>query len=121
MATLILINSLLIGLVSVTALAVMVYWHRATGGGWRRTSTGRTNMHLLAIIFFITANAAIQSMIPVPMAVKVPFYFGLYIVFAVALARIGLNIRTEVARGRRQAAFENHPASHIHTEEQYHD
>lgn len=98
MSGLLIINSVLIGLVSLTALTVMIYWHRATNGGWRCYSTGRTNMHLLAIIFFITLNAAVQSVIPIPMAVKVPFYFGLYVIFAVALARIGLNIRKEVAR-----------------------
>lgn len=100
MGALLLINSLLIGAVSLTALTVMIYWHRATNGGWRRYSTGRTNMHLLAIIFFITLNAAVQTLIPLPLPAKAAFYFSLYIIFAIALARIGLNIRAEIHRVR---------------------
>ena len=107
MTTLLLINSLLIGLVSLTALSVIIYWHRATNGGWRCSAAGRTQMHLLAIIFFITLNAAVQTLIPVPLPVKAAFYFGLYIVFAIALFRIGLTIRTEIHRGRALAA---HPS-----------
>jgi cation transport ATPase len=120
MAQLILINSLLIGLVSATALTVMIYWHRATLGAWRAYAAGRTQMHLLAIIFFITANAAVQTIIPLPLMVKVAFYFGLYIVFAVALARVGLNIRAEVTRGRREDAMALHPSTPL-TKEEAHD
>lgn len=117
MGQLLLINSTLIGLVSLTALVVMIYWHRVTHGGWRDYSAGRTQMHLLAIIFFITFNAAVQTVIPAPIMAKAAFYFGLYIVFAVALARIGLNIRNEVARGRRDDAMKLHPSTPSQKEE----
>lgn len=111
MVTLLLINSLLIGLVALVALAVIIYWHRATYGGWRRYPAGRTQMHLLVIIFVITANAAVQNLIPLPLTVKAAFYFGLYIIFAVALVRIGLTIRAEILRGRRDAVIAAHPSN----------
>ncbi|QWY82779.1 hypothetical protein PP641_gp039 [Arthrobacter phage SilentRX] len=117
MIELLIINSILIGLVSLTALAVMVYWHRVTRGAWRCVAAGRTQMHLLAIIFFITLNAAVQTLIQVPLMAKATFYFGLYIVFMIALARIGLNIRAEVNRGRRADAMSLHPSTPFQKEE----
>lgn len=114
MSQLLLINSLLIGLVALTALAVMVYWHVTVRGAWRNYPAGRTQMHLLAIIFFITANAAVQSLILLPIMVKATFYFALYIVFAIALARVGLNIRSEV---RRYDAMTGHPSATTQKEE----
>jgi hypothetical protein len=114
MITLLLINSLLIGLVSLTALTVIVYWHRASNGGWRCSPAGRTQMHLLAIIFVITLNAAVQTIIPIPLPAKAAFYFGLYIVFAVALFRIGLTIRNEIHRGRALAAHPSTPKEPSH-------
>lgn len=119
MIQLLVLNSLLIGLVSLTALAVMVYWHRVTSGAWRCVAAGRTQMHLLAIIFFITLNASIQTLIPAPLAFKAIFYFGLYIIFMVALIRIGLNIRAEVHAGRRARAILLHPSTPA--KEQTHD
>lgn len=104
MSQLYLVNSLLIGSVAINALTVMVYWHRATGGAWRWFAAGRTQMHLLAIVFLITGVAAVQTLIPAPLIIRAGFYFLLYIAFDVALIRIGLNIRAEVRRGRCEAA-----------------
>lgn len=117
MTTLLLINSLLIGSVALITLAVIVYWHRATAGAWRNYPAGRTQMRLLIIIFVITANAAVQTLIPVPIMIKAIFYFGLYAIFGVALARIGFNIRTEI---RRWEAKDAHPANNT-PKESFHD
>lgn len=119
MTVLYIINFILIGGVSLTALAIMLYWNHATGGrlrpgtgaprrrigGWRDHPSGRSLMGLLGIIFFITGNAAVQSLLPrnIPIELKAGFYFGLYIVFMWALASIGFTIRDEVRRGQRHA------------------
>lgn len=110
------INFILIGLVSLTALVIMLYWNHATGGrikpcagkwrpigGWREHPSGRSLMGLLGIVCFITMNAAVQALLPpsIPLMVKAAFYFGLYLVFIYALVSIGLTIRNEVRRGRR--------------------
>lgn len=108
MVALLVTNSVLIGIVALIALAVMVYWHRATRGGWRFYATGRANMGLLALIFLITGNAAVQLIIPLPISIRAPFYFLLYIGFAIALARIGFTIRNEINIGRAKA---QHPAA----------
>lgn len=100
------INFILIGLVSVTALVIMIYWHRATNGGWKDHPSGRSLMGLLGIIMFITANAAVQTLLPgwVPLGARATFYFLLYGVFIFALIKIGLTIRNEVHRGKRYKA-----------------
>lgn len=115
MSTLYTINFILIGAVSLTALVIMGYWNHATGGriiprrgepwrplgGWRYHPSGRSLMGLLAIVMFITFNAAFQGLLALPLMVKAVFYFGLYLVFIYSLARIGFTIRDEVRRGRR--------------------
>lgn len=106
--TLLVINSLLIGVVALVAAGVSVYWHVATRGAWRRHPAGRNNMYLLWIICAITFNAAVQSLVPLPLMIKAPFYFALYLIFVVALVRIGLNIHTEVTRGKAMA---DHPST----------
>lgn len=111
---LIIINSILIGAVSLIALSIMLYWNRATGGrmrrrrgqwrpigGWAKHPSGRSLMGLLGIIFFITFNAAVQTLIPMPIYIRAPFYFSLYLLFGIALACIGLTIRKEIRGGRR--------------------
>lgn len=117
MITLYIINSLLIGAVALVALGIMIYWHRATAGGWRCYPSGKSVMGLLAIIFLITANAAIQTLVApyVPMPVRAGFYFGLYLLFIAALLHIGFTIRKEIRRGRAQDA---HPST---TKESSHD
>ena len=97
-----LINFVLIGAVSLVTASIMIYWHRASRGNWRRHDSGRALMKLLAIIFFITANAAVQwSLTWLPLEVRAWFYFGLYIVFILALLGVGRTIRSEVRRGQR--------------------
>lgn len=119
MTTLYIINAVLIGAVSLVALTIMVYWHRATRGGWKLYPSGRSLMGLLGIIFFITLNAAVQITLPpsIPLMAKAVFYFFLYLVFIFALVSIGLTIRKEIRIGQ---AKESHP-SHPNTKEYSND
>ncbi|HEX9228848.1 MAG TPA: hypothetical protein VF885_19780 [Arthrobacter sp.] len=126
MSVLYTINFILVGLVALTALVIMAYWNHATGGrfrrgpdgrrriigGWRDHSAGRSLMGLLAIIFLITGNAAVQWLVAqaVPMPVRAGFYFLLYLVFIYALGSIGMNIRAEHRRGRAQQLHPSNPS-----------
>jgi len=97
--TLLPINALLIGLVALTAISVMIYWHVVTRGSWKHEPAGRSLMMLLLVIAVITANAAINIFMPKYIG-KVALYFGLYIVMQAALIRIGFTIRSEMRRGK---------------------
>lgn len=121
MTLLLILNFALIGLVAAVALTIMIYWHFATRGAWRAYSSGRSLMGLLVIIFFITGNAAVQWAVPLPVEVKAPFYFALYLIFAYALAMIGFNIRKEVRRGKAlEKALLSHPSNTTTEKEQSH-
>lgn len=117
MITLYIINAVLIGAVSLVALTIMVYWHRVTKAGWKNYPSGRSLMGLLGIIFFITLNAAVQTILPpgIPILARAVFYFTLYLVFIYALVSIGLTIRKEIRAGR---AKELHPSTQPHTDKE---
>ena len=97
--TLLPLNALLIGLVSLTAIAVMIYWHIVTHGSWRQWPAGRSLMILLFVIATITANAGINIFLP-RYPGKVVLYFALYLVMQAALIGIGFTIRSEMRRGK---------------------
>jgi hypothetical protein len=97
--TLLPINALLIGLVALTAISVMIYWHCITKGSWKHEPAGRSLMILLLVISVITANASLNIFIPKYIG-KVAVYFGLYIVMQAALIGIGFTIRSEMRRGK---------------------
>lgn len=97
--TLLPLNAILIGLVSATSFAVMIYWHIVTRGSWKQEPAGRSLMILLSVIGVITGNAAINIFIP-RYPGKFELYLFLYIVMQAALIGIGLTIRSEMRRGK---------------------
>ena len=97
--TLLPLNAILIGLVAITAFAVMVYWHFVTHGAWKNEPAGRSLMILLLVIGVITLNASINIFVP-KYPGKVEVYFALYFVMLSALIGIGFTIRSEMRRGK---------------------
>jgi hypothetical protein len=97
--TLIPLNAAVIGLVALVTLGLMVYWHVATRGSWKLWPAGRSLMILLGVITIITANAAINVLLP-RYPGKVGLYFGLYLLLLAALIGIGFTIRSEMRKGK---------------------
>lgn len=92
-----------LGLTSLLALSIMAYWWITTRGGWWDWLAGRSLMGLLAILAALTGNSALNSFFfPGPNGYpgKSIISIGLYAIFVVALAVIGLTIRRELLRGR---------------------
>jgi hypothetical protein len=100
------LNALLIGLVAVTSISVMIYWHVITGGTWKHEPAGRSLMILLLVITVITTNAAVNIFLPRYMG-KVELYFTLYFVMQAALVHIGLTIRSEMRKGKARLQKNN--------------
>lgn len=108
-----LINSLLLGLISLTAFIVIGYWHLATRGTWRQWPAGRSLMGLLGIIAVGFGYGVINALIgPDGWPGKSVVGFALYFVFVGAIIFIGTTIRKEILRGR---SVEHHPSSHPKT------
>lgn len=97
--TLVPLNAILIGLVALTAIAVMVYWHCVTNGAWKHEPAGRSLMILLLVIGIITLNASVNIFVP-KYPGKIELYFALYFVMLAALIGIGFTIRSEMRRGK---------------------
>lgn len=108
-----LINSLLLGLISLAAFTVIFYWHGATRGTWKHWPAGRSLMGLLGIIAVGFGYGVINALIgPDGYAAKPFIGFSLYFVFIGAIIFIGITIRKEILRGR---SIQHHPSSHPNT------
>lgn len=104
-----LINSLLLGLISLTAFIVIFYWHGATRGTWKHWPAGRSLMGLLGIIAVGFGYGVVNALIgPAGYPGKPVIGFALYFVFVGAIIFIGATIRKEIRRGRSK---ERHPSN----------
>lgn len=105
-----LINSLLLGLISLTAFIVIFYWHGATSGTWKKWPAGRSLMGLLGIIAVGFAYGVVNALIgPDGYPGKGIISFGLYLIFVGAIIFIGTTIRKEILRGRAKEHHPSHP------------
>lgn len=103
------INSLLLGLISLASFIVIAYWWVATKGTWRQWPAGRSLMGLLGIIAVGFGFGVINALIGVQGYPAKPYIgFALYVVFVGSIIFIGFTIRREMSRGR---SIEHHPAS----------
>lgn len=94
-------NGILIGLVGLTSLGVMVYWHVTTSGRWWRYVSGKSLMGLLGIITAITALATF-SIFYGPFAAREAIYAVFYSLLEVALILVGVAvIGAQRSRGDR--------------------
>lgn len=94
-------SALFLGLVSVTATWVIVYWHIATKGTWRGWPAGRSLMGLLGIISVGFGFGTINRFIEIPLG-KTFVGVLLYALFEAAIIFIGLTIRKEMRRGKKK-------------------
>lgn len=101
--TLLPINGWLMMIVSLTALAVIIYWWVATRGSWMEWPAGRALMGLLGIIVIISGWAAMNTLwLKGPYPGKAHLYFALYAALEVSLLIIGITIKREMRRGRER-------------------
>jgi hypothetical protein len=92
----------LIGLIATVSFAVIIYWHVATKGTWRKWPAGRSLMGLLGIIAVGFGYGVMNQLIG-PYPAKAYISFFLYLAFIGALILIGFTIRKELATGRRRS------------------
>jgi hypothetical protein len=95
------ISAALLGVISIVAGWVAVYWHLATKGTWRQWPAGRSLMGLLAIIavgFGFGVVNRFMGMYPGRSVVGIV----LYALFVAAIVVIGLTVRSEMRAGKKK-------------------
>jgi small-conductance mechanosensitive channel len=95
------ISAVLLGIISLVAGWVAVYWHVATKGTWRQWPAGRSLMGLLAIITVGFGFGVVNRFLgqyPARSAVGII----LYTLFVGAIIIIGLTVRAEMRAGKRK-------------------
>lgn len=97
------ISAILLGLISLTAGGVVLYWHLATRGTWRRWPAGRSLMGLLSIISIGFGFGAMNRHLGNYPA-KFALAAVLYSLFWLALLFIGTTIRAEMRAGKARAS-----------------
>lgn len=94
-----LLNVILIGVVSLVAFDIIIYWHRNTKGTWREWPAGRSLMYLLSIIALGFGYGVINQFLG-QYAARPFVGFLLYMAFIGALIVIRFTIRSELRRGK---------------------
>jgi len=93
------ISALLLGVISVVAGWVAIYWHIATKGTWREWPAGQSLMGLLSIITVGFGYGVINRFIG-QWAGRSIVSLILYALFVGAIIWIGLTVRKEMRRGK---------------------
>jgi hypothetical protein len=96
------ISAALLGIISVVAGWVIIYWHIATKGTWRAWPAGRSLMGLLGIIAVGFSYGVLNRFLgqwPGRAVVSIL----LYALFVGAIIFIGLTIRKEMRTGKAKA------------------
>lgn len=101
------ISAALLGVISVVAAWVAIYWHVMTKGTWRHWPAGQSLMGLLSIIaigFGFGVFNRLMGQYPGRAAIGMI----LYALFVGAIIMIGLTVRKEMRHGKKKLR-EKHP------------
>lgn len=100
------ITAVLLGIISLVASTVIIYWHRQTKGTWRDWPAGRSLMGLLGIIAVGFGYAVVNRFLgawPGRGAASII----LYALFVWAIIFVGLTVRKEMRLGKGKTAAKN--------------
>lgn len=97
----------LLGIISLVAGTVALYWHRATKGTWRDWPAGQSLMGLLAIITVGFGFGVINRFLG-QYPGRAVIGIVLYALFVGAIIWIGLTVRKEMRRGKAKLR-DKHP------------
>ena len=90
-------------LIFVLSVTVIIYWHLATRGTWRKWPAGQSLMALLTIIALGFGWGGVNRLLG-DYAWKQSILLVLYGLFAVGIAMIGVTIHEEMAAGKKRQA-----------------
>ena len=96
------ISAALLGIISVVAGWVAIYWHVATKGTWRDWPAGRSLMGLLAIITIGFGYGVVNRFLGPNWPLRPVVSILLYALFVGAIIVIGLTVRSEMRAGKRK-------------------
>jgi hypothetical protein len=96
-----LITAILLGIISLVATWVIVYWHVATKGTWKEWPAGRSLMGLLGIISVGFGYGVLNRFLG-DWPGRAVFSMFLYAAFVGAIVFIGHTIRKEMRSGKKR-------------------